>query len=64
MTVTISQVKRYMQSIQAYHVDPATGETNCTTLAEATAHHFDHDEWLDDENHFVWELALEVAELV
>lgn len=37
------------------------GEVNCTRLAEEAAHYFDHDEWLDDETHWVWDLALEEA---
>lgn len=32
-------------------------EVNRTQLAENAAHAFDHDEWLDDPDHFVWELA-------
>ena len=33
---------------------------NATSLAEAAAHAVDHDEWLDDEQHWVWELAIRV----
>jgi len=33
---------------------------NATSLAEAAAHAVDHDEWLDDEQHWVWELAIQV----
>lgn len=38
------------------------GEVNCTKLAEETAKHLDHDEWLDDCTHWIWDLALEVAD--
>ena len=34
------------------------GEVNTTRLAENLAHHFGHDEWLDDSDHPVWEAAL------
>lgn len=34
---------------------------NLTQLAEAAAHWFDRDEWLDDPDHFVWDLAMKVA---
>jgi len=29
-----------------------------TELAENVAHELDHDEWLDEEDHYVWEAAL------
>jgi hypothetical protein len=44
----------FMQSERASH-------DNATSLAEDAAHNAldtDHDEWLDDEQHWVWELAL------
>jgi len=37
-------------------------EVNLTKLAEAGAHFADRDEWLDDETHWIWEVALEEAE--
>lgn len=43
-------------------VDRRTGEVNYTALAEGAAHTFDHDEWLDDPDHWVWEKALEVED--
>lgn len=39
------------------------GEVNATRLAENTAHALNHDEWLDDPDHEVWEVAIEFAEL-
>jgi len=36
-------------------------EANPTGLAELIAHELDHDEWLDDETHWVWEVAMDVA---
>lgn len=43
-------------------IDQSTGLANLTELAELAAHELDHDEWLDDELHEVWELAIEVAD--
>lgn len=42
-------------------LDPWTNEVNLTILAENCAHRLGHDEWLDDPDHEVWELAIEVA---
>jgi hypothetical protein len=38
------------------------GEANMTEIAEAAAHELDHDEWLDDPDHEVWEIVAEIAE--
>ena len=43
-------------------VDQITDEVDLTALAEATAHEFDHDEWLDEELHPVWEWAIEASD--
>ncbi len=43
-------------------IDKTTGIANLTELAETTAHELDHSEWLNDEQHIVWDLAIEVAE--
>ena len=46
----------YMQRERASH-------DNATSLAEDAAHNAldtDHDEWLDDEQHWIWEMALRV----
>lgn len=42
--------------------DYACNEYNYTVLVEATAIELDHDEWLDDPDHEIWEIAIEVAE--
>jgi hypothetical protein len=47
------------------HRDSRTGEINCTTLTEEAAHEFNADDeggCLDDSDHWIWELALDVAE--
>ena len=33
-------------------------DLNPTVLAENAAHALEHDEWLDDETHWIWELSL------
>jgi len=37
------------------------GDVNCTKLAEEAALHFDCLAWLDDDTHFVWDLAVDTA---
>jgi hypothetical protein len=51
----IAKVKKWM----SYHKNDYD---NATSLAEAAAHHADgdNDEWLDDSDHWVWELAIEI----
>ena len=43
------------------HTDPLTGETNLTGLAEATADEMGQHEWLDDPDHWIWDMAIEVG---
>lgn len=38
------------------------GEVIATRVAENIAWESDHDEWLDDDTHEVWDVALKVAE--
>jgi hypothetical protein len=38
----------------------AHGEVRCTLLARITAERLGHPEWLLDDKHFVWSLALRV----
>jgi len=45
-----------------YELFSDCGEVNCTKLAEEAAKHLDHDEWLDDETHWIWDMAFEVAD--
>lgn len=46
-------------SIRMYMRVEAGAVDNATNLAENTAWTMGHDEWLDDETHPVWEVALE-----
>ena len=53
-------LRKWMQDeLAVYHrlYEGSAGELNATGLAEAAAWAFDHDEWLDDETHEVWEIA-------
>lgn len=60
--VTKARVRRYMAAV----VDECRegGEVNLTLLAEAAADEFDRDKWLDDPDHWVWDLAIEVKDAV
>ena len=57
-------VKSWMRANRANHEDPTTGEINATSLAEEAADHFgvkDLGGPLDDSDHWIWDLAAEVA---
>lgn len=47
-----THVKEWMQLHHTYYTGP-------TKLAEAAADDFGYDEWLDNFDHWVWDLALE-----
>lgn len=57
-----SELRDDLGDNDGYYVDQATGEANLTRLAEAAAEAHDHDEWLDDPDHWVWDMAIEAAE--
>jgi hypothetical protein len=57
---TLAQLVTFCDS-NAQHV-VERGECNATQLAENCAHHFGHDEWLDDSEHAVWDAAQDAAE--
>lgn len=62
MENTNNDIRRTMRSLVSDCVDSDTNEVNRTQLAENTAHALNHDEWLDDSNHIVWDLAIDIAE--
>jgi hypothetical protein len=63
MTVTKPKVRGWMvHNAKDYRVAGSPWEINMTALAEAAAHQFDHDEWLDDETHWVWDAAFEASQ--
>lgn len=64
---TTTQIRNTMISLvdQGIALDldaPDNNFVNLTELAEAAAHELGHDEWLDDETHEVWDIAITVAE--
>ena len=50
-----SDIRRYMR-LHANEFD------NATNLAEECSKHLNHDEWLDDPDHIIWDLAIEYME--
>lgn len=40
------------------------GSVNYTRLAENAAWHFNRDQWLDDMDHWIWDLAVDVGDSV
>lgn len=52
---------RELRTSPGDYTDANTGEVNLPGLAEATAAHFDREEWLDDPDHWIWELPIEVG---
>jgi hypothetical protein len=60
-----SKVRSYMLTVLNDHTDKKTGEVNATTLAEDAASHFNQNHIggpLDDETHWLWDLAAELSE--
>lgn len=60
-----ASVKSWMKKMVTDYVDSKTGEVNATGLAEGAADEFDKKDlggWLDDESHWVWDAAQEVAD--
>ena len=55
------RVRNWMKMNLEHYRDRATGEVNATTLAEGAAAQFDHEEWLNDGTHEVWDWAAEIA---
>lgn len=63
--LTKEEVKNWM--LMALDTDAESyadsgGEWNCTTLAENAAFNFESEAWLDDETHWVWDIAIEATE--
>lgn len=54
-----NQIRSFMSRNYRDHIDPQTNELCCTTLAEACANALGHNEWLDDDGHIVWGIAVE-----
>jgi hypothetical protein len=57
-----AEVAAWMRNNRASYMEFGTGEPEFTQIAEAAANMFDHDEWLDDELHWIWEEAITAFE--
>ena len=57
--MTKNQCRNWMKRNVECFLDDCN-EVNCTGLAETAAHEADCDHWLDDETHWIWDLAVEV----
>ena len=54
------QLRRKARRLMA---NRASEYDNCTFLAEAIAHELDHDEWLDEETHWIWGFAVDYSDI-
>lgn len=61
-SVQLKKIHDYMAGKVEDFVDPFTDEVNTTALAEQTAIELGHPEWLEDEQHVVWDLAVDVGQ--
>lgn len=59
---TSKQILQYMIDHVEEFVDPFTDEVNVTTLAEETAVALGHPEWVEDEQHVIWDHAVDVGD--
>ncbi len=57
-----TKIRRTMRPLVSDCADLSTNEINTTQLAENTAHALNHDEWLDDSDHILWDIAIDIAE--
>jgi len=78
MTTTNNKIRAFMRAaiqeelraydngewsiVSRYRYLDSCGIADLTTLAEDCAHALDHDEWLDDPDHEVWEVAVDMAD--
>ena len=58
-----AKIKQHMRNLlrDGECIDRDTGLADCTRLAETTAHDLGHHEWLDDECHEVWDIAVDTS---
>lgn len=56
-------ISKYMSSHVGEFVDPFTDEINITAMAEQTAIALGHPDWTDDEQHIIWDLAVDVSDV-
>lgn len=53
-------IKWMKENYEGFYDD--SGEFQCTQIAEACAEALGHSEWLDDDQHIVWDCAVVVGE--
>ena len=51
------KIKEHVKNWMIHYADRYS---KATTLAEDAARVFNHDEWLADETHWIWDLAIEI----
>jgi len=51
------QAIKFCRAHAADHMDPVTNEVNLTNLAESAASELGQDQWLDDYDHEIWDIA-------
>jgi len=64
MNFNRTNVLVWMRDHRSEHMDRETGEVNLTTLAEAAADAFDQVQLggpLDEENHWIWDMAIKAT---
>lgn len=57
-----NEIRKALRSACTENFDSRTGEINFTGLAESAAINLDHPEWLDDDTHEIWDLAIVIGE--
>ena len=50
---------RWAKAHAGEYREALTGEPEYTALAEAAADHFGRLEWLDEETHWIWDVAID-----
>ena len=59
----IINIRKWMiENINDY-IDHKTGELNCTSISVDCAYHLDHNEWIDDDDHIMWDIAVDISYL-
>ena len=57
MTLQQAAALRYMNALLR-----ETPQASYTNLAEHAAQELDHDEWLDNPEHWIWDMALSIGD--
>ena len=55
------EIREWMEAHVSDYIDPERNEVNLTMLAEDCAMALGHEEWLEDADEEVWQIAIEVA---